>query len=833
MSDTINNGIIPVALEDEMKNSYLTYAMSVIVSRALPDVRDGLKPVHRRILYSMNNMGLHYSKETRKCARIVGDVLGKYHPHGDASVYDALVRLAQDFSMRYPVVWGQGNFGSIDGDPPAAMRYTEAKLQKIADEMLRDIKKDTVDFVPNYDESEVEPTVLPAGIPYLLVNGSSGIAVGMATNMPPHNLNEVLDGVCAYIDNPDITVDQLMEYIKGPDFPTGATIFGTSEIKKAYKTGKGSITIRSKCEIETTKNGRDIIVFKEIPYAVNKQNLVKKIDELKNEGVIDGISSVDDESGRKEKVRIVIHLKAGAVPKVVLNQLYTHTQLQVNFNVNNLALVKGKPQLLNLKDLIAHYVAHRKEVVTRRVSFDLKEAEARAHILEGLKIALENIDEVIAIIKASPNTPEAKIRLIDRFQFSEIQAQAILDMRLQKLTSLETQKILDELAELYRLIAYYKELLADEGKLYALIKQEFQEIQATYGNPRSTEITIGELENINVEDLITKENVAVMISNKGFIKRIPVSAYKNQARGGKGSLTSRLSTDDFMEHLFIASTHENLMFISSEGKAYYLKVHEIPEASRTTKGVQIKALINISPNEDISAIVAVKNFSDSSFLLMGTRKGVIKRMPINLIVNAKKRGITAINLDSGDRLMSAELTSGKDELFMVSRKGIILRFNESLLRPLGRASKGVKGINLSNDDELIAVLTGNEENQMLLLTEFGYGKRMKFNEITPHGRGTKGQIGYKVGAKTGEIIGAISVKEEQDVLCITSQGIAIKTKCKNLPILGRAAMGVKIINIEKPDFLVGVAPVVKENDEKESDDNEILFNKEKSSSEEQ
>ena len=517
----------------------------------------------------------------------------------------------------------------------------------------------------------------------------------------------------------------------------------------------------------------------------------------------------------------------------MLNQLYTHTQLQVNFNVNNLALVKGKPQLLNLKDLIAHYVAHRKEVVTRRVSFDLKEAEARAHILEGLKIALENIDEVIAIIKASPNTPEAKIRLIDRFQFSEIQAQAILDMRLQKLTSLETQKILDELAELYRLIAYYKELLADEGKLYALIKQEFQEIQATYGNPRSTEITIGELENINVEDLITKENVAVMISNKGFIKRIPVSAYKNQARGGKGSLTSRLSTDDFMEHLFIASTHENLMFISSEGKAYYLKVHEIPEASRTTKGVQIKALINISPNEDISAIVAVKNFSDSSFLLMGTRKGVIKRMPINLIVNAKKRGITAINLDSGDRLMSAELTSGKDELFMVSRKGIILRFNESLLRPLGRASKGVKGINLSNDDELIAVLTGNEENQMLLLTEFGYGKRMKFNEITPHGRGTKGQIGYKVGTKTGEIIGAISVKEEQEVLCITSQGIAIKTKCKNIPILGRAAMGVKIINIETPDFLVGVAPVVKENDEKESDDNEILFSKERSSSEEQ
>lgn len=815
MSDLKNSGIIPLAFEEEMRNSYLTYAMSVIVSRALPDVRDGLKPVHRRILYSMYNMGLHYSKETRKCARIVGDVLGKYHPHGDASVYEALVRMAQDFSLRYPVVWGQGNFGSIDGDPPAAMRYTEAKLQKIADEMLRDLKKETVDFVPNYDESELEPTVLPAGIPFLLINGSSGIAVGMATNMPPHNLSEVLEGINAYIDNPEITIEDLMHYIKGPDFPTGATIFGTSEIKKAYKTGRGCVTIRAKCEIEITKTGKEMIVFKEIPYAVNKQNLVKKIEELRLDGVLDGVSSVEDESGRQEKVRIVIHLKSGAIPKVVLNQLYTHTQLQTNFNVYNLALVNGKPQVLNLKELIHHYVAHRKEVVTRRITYDLKQAEARAHILEGLKIALENIDEVIKTIKESKNTPEAKEKLIVKFSLSEIQAQAILDMKLQKLTSLETQKILEELNSLYQQIQYYKELLSNEGKLYGLMKQEFNEIKENFGNERSTEITFGEVENIDVEDLITKENMAVMISNKGFIKRIPVSAYKNQGRGGKGSSSAKLTEDDFIEHLFIATTHENLLFISSEGKAYYLKVHEIPEASRNAKGVQIKSLISISSTEDISAVISVKDFTEKIFLLLGTRNGVIKKLSIDLLKNAKKRGIAAISLDMGDRLISAELTSGSDDIFMVSRKGQILRYNEDSLRPSGRASRGVKGLgfSLNTDDELVAVLTGKEKEQMLLMTEFGYGKRMEFDEVSPHGRGTKGQIGYKITEKTGEIIGAIAVEEKQEILCITSQGIAIKTKCENINTMGRSTMGVRVVTIDRPDFLVGLARVAEEEEE--------------------
>ena len=805
--EIIKENIIPVAIEDEMKNSYLTYAMSVIVSRALPDVRDGLKPVHRRVLHSMNEMGLHANKDFKKCARIVGDVLGKFHPHGDQSVYDALVRMAQSFSLRYPVVNGQGNFGSVDGDPPAAMRYTEAKLQKIAEEMLRDIKKDTVDFQLNYDDSMTEPTVLPAGFPFLLVNGTSGIAVGMATNMPPHNLTEVINATSAYIDNNDITIDELMEHVTGPDFPTGATIFGTTGIKQAYHTGKGKITVRANADLETTKSGRDVIIFTEIPYAVNKANLVAKIAHLINEKKIVGVSDLRDESDRNG-MRIVLELKRGAIPNIVLNRLYAHTALQSNFNVNNLALVDGKPQLLNLKQLISYYVAHRKEVVIRRTQFDLKKAEDRAHILEGLKIALANIDDVIETIKKSSNVAEAKINLIAKFKFSEVQAQAILDMRLQKLTNLETQKILDELADLMKLIEYFKNLLSNEGKLMDVINTELIEVKEKFGNERQTNIVLSEINNIDIEDLITKEEVVVLISSRGYVKRVPVKAYKNQGRGGKGSSSAKLANEDFLEHLFIASTHDFILFVSSEGKAYYLKVHEIPEASRTAKGSHIKSLISISANEDISAVVSLKEFNDQSFIVMGTRKGVVKKVKTSQFINAKKRGIVAINLDVGDRLMSAELTDGNNDLFMISRKGQVLRYSETNIRAMGRSSRGVRGINLSNSDELIAVLSRREDELMLLISEFGYGKRTDFDNISPHGRGTKGQIGYKVSEKTGEIIGAVAIKDGEDILCITSKGSAIKTTASGISVMGRTAMGVRIVNINKPDFLIGIARVV-------------------------
>lgn len=818
MSDIYKNQeIIPVTIVDEMKNSYLTYAMSVIVSRALPDVRDGLKPVHRRILYSMNEMGLRADKDFKKCARIVGDVLGKFHPHGDQSVYEALVRMAQSFSLRYPVVNGQGNFGSVDGDPPAAMRYTEAKLQKIAETMLKDIKKETVDFQLNYDDSMEEPTVLPAGFPFLLVNGTSGIAVGMATNMPPHNMNEVLDATCAYIDNNDITIDELMEHVKGPDFPTGATIFGTNGIKKAYHTGKGKITVRAKFDIETTKSGRDVIVFTEIPYAVNKANLVAKIAQLINDKKIIGVSDLRDESDRKG-MRVILELKRGVIPKIVLNRLFAHTALQSNFNVNNLALVDRKPQLLNLKQLILHFVNHRKEVVTRRVQFDLRKAEERAHILEGIKIALANIDEVIETIKKSPNVSEAKINLIKKFVLSELQAQAILDMRLQKLTSLETQKIINELEELKTLIAYYLDLLSNEGKLMGVIKDELGEIKEKFGNERETNILLGEIEDINIEDLITKEDVVVLISNRGFVKRVPLNAYKQQGRGGKGSSSAKLTNEDYIEHLFIASTHDYILFVTSEGKAYYLKVHEIPEASRIAKGAHLKSLLSISANEDISAVVSLSEFNSTTYVLMGTRNGVVKKVATSQFVNAKTRGIVAINLDPGDRLMNAELTNGENELFMVSRKGQVLRYNEASIRAMGRSSRGVRGLSLASGDELIAVLSCKDGEKLLLISEFGYGKRMDFDLMTPHGRGTKGQVGYKISEKTGEIIGAIAISPKNDIICITSQGIAIKTPADDIPAMGRSAMGVRIVNIHKPDFLVGIARVVSDDSENKTED---------------
>ncbi|MDR1210746.1 MAG: DNA topoisomerase (ATP-hydrolyzing) subunit A [Spirochaetaceae bacterium] len=801
--------IIPVAIEDEVKNDYLTYAMSVIVARALPDVRDGLKPVHRRLLYSMDELGLRPASATKKSARIVGDTMGKYHPHGDAALYDALVRMAQEFSLRYPLVQGQGNFGSLDGDPPAAMRYTEAKLSRVGDEMLVDLGKETVDFAPNFDESLKEPTVLPSALPNLIINGSSGIAVGMATNMAPHNLVEVCSAVCACIDNPDISIDELMKHIEGPDFPTGGIIFGRQGIRDAYRTGRGKILVRGRFAVETTKSGRELLVFTEIPYGVNKLSLLERIGELAREKVIDGIANSNDESDR-DGLRIVIELKKGAIVKVVLNQLFSHTQLQSTFGIINLALVSGKPRCLNLKELVHYFIEHRVDVVTRRTRYELRKAEERAHILEGLVIALANIDEVVAIIKASRDINTAKEKLQERFLLSEIQAQAIVDMRLGRLTSLEVEKLRAELEELKVQIAYYKSLLADEKKLRGVIKDEITVLSGRYGDKRRTEIVTGEVENINIEDLIKKEEMMILVSNMGYVKRVPVSAYRNQGRGGKGMQSAKLAEDDFVNQIFVASTHEYIMFITSAGKAYWMKVHELPEGSRTSKGAHIKSLLTVSPNEDITAIVSLKDFSDDEYLLAGTSRGVVKKVRTSEFVNARTRGIIAIRLDDGDRLVSALLTGGKDEVVLISRRGQALRTGEEQVRPMGRSSRGVTGMKLSSGDELTGLLRVVEGETMFILSEYGYGKRVEFSEFSAHGRGTGGQKIYTVSEKTGEIVGCVNVQDNEEIMCITSQGKSIKFKVNSIRTMGRMAQGVRVLSIDKPDFVIGVDRIVKE-----------------------
>jgi DNA gyrase subunit A len=783
--------------------------MSVIVARALPDVRDGLKPVHRRILFGMNEMGLHFDKPYKKCARITGDVLGKYHPHGDMAIYDSLVRLAQDFNMRYPVVDGQGNFGSIDGDPPAAVRYTEARMNRIAEEMLRDINKDTVDFGPNYDGSQEEPLVLPAAFPFLLANGSSGIAVGMATNIPPQNLREICAALTALIDNPDTQPEELMKIVRGPDFPTGGIILGRKGIRDAYLTGRGKIIVRARVTVESSSSGRDSIIVTEIPYQVNKSALIVRIADLVKERKIDGIVDLNDESDR-HGMRIVIDLRKGVAPKVILNQLFAHTQLQTAFGVINLALVKGLPRTLSLKAMLGYFIAHRQEVVTRRTRFDLARAEERAHILEGLKIALENIDEVIAIIKKSENTDAARSNLIARFTFSEKQAQAILDMRLQRLTSLEVQKVIDELNEVRALIEHLKDLLSSERKILAVVKEETEGISKNFGDDRRTEIIEEEAEQINVEDLITEEDMAILISNRGYIKRIPVTAYRRQGRGGKGSSSALLKEDDFIEQFFVASTHDYVLFITNQGKSYWVKVHEIPESSRQAKGQSIKVLLSLGSEEEITAVVSLRNFTDERFVLMATRQGVVKKVKISEFVNAKTRGIVAIKLDQGDGLVTALLTSGKDEVVLVTRKGNALRFNEESVRAMGRASHGVQGIRLSDKDELAGVAMVLDGEQMLLVSEFGFGKRTEYDNFSPHGRGTRGQICYKTTEKTGEVIGVLSVNDKDDLVCITSQGNTLKLRLSEVATLGKTAMGVRIVNITKPDVVVGVARVVKD-----------------------
>jgi DNA gyrase subunit A len=801
--------IISVAIEDEVKTAYLNYAMSVIVARALPDVRDGLKPVHRRLLYAMDELGLRPNAATKKSARITGDAMGKYHPHGDASIYDALVRMAQDFSLRYPLVQGQGNFGSLDGDPPAAMRYTEARLSRIGDEMLLDLKKETVDFVPNYDESLLEPAVLPAAVPNLLINGSSGIAVGMATNMASHNLNEVCEGICAYIDNPAITVEALMQHISGPDFPTGGIILGRRGIKEAYKLGRGKLLIRGRFTVESTKSGREVIIFNEIPYGVNKAALIIRISDLIRDKIIDGISEHRDESDR-DGLRIVIELKKGAILKVVLNQLFSHTPLQSSFGIINLALVKGKPQCLNLKELIHYFVEHRVEVITRRTRYELRKADERSHILQGLIIALENIDEVVTGVRASRDISIAKIRLGERFHLSETQAGAIVDMRLGRLTSLETEKVRQELTELAVYIAYLRSLLEDEQKLRELIKEETRSVAQRYGDKRRTEIIAGEVESINIEDLIKKEEMMILISNLGYIKRVPVSSYRNQGRGGKGMISTRLAEDDFVEQIFVASTHEYIMFITNEGKAYWMKVHELPEGSRIAKGVHIKSLLTVSPNEDITAVVSLKDFTEDQYLFMSTARGVVKKVQTTEFINAKTRGIIAIKLDEGDKLVSALLTGGSDEVVLISRKAQALRTAEDQVRPVGRSSRGVIGIKLDEDDELTGVLRVDDTEAMLIISEYGYGKRVNFTELSSHGRGTGGQRIYPVTEKTGELVGCVNVLDDEEIMCITSQGKSIKLKVDTIRVLSRSAHGARILSIDKPDLVIGVDRIVRE-----------------------
>lgn len=802
--------VIPIPIENEVKRAYIDYSMSVIVSRALPDVRDGLKPVHRRILYSMEEKGLRNSGPTRKCAKIVGDVLGSYHPHGDASVYDALVRLGQDFSLRYPVIYPQGNFGTIGGDPPAAYRYTEAKMAKIAETMVEDIKKETVDFIPNFDDSTKEPTVLPAKFPFLLANGSSGIAVGMATNMPPHNLREIAAAVSAYIDNPEIEIDELCKYIKGPDFPTGGVIYGRKGIKQAFKTGRGKILVRGKFIIEVDKKGKETIVFTEVPYQVNTTTLVSRIGELAREKIIDGIANVNDETSDRTGLRVVIELKRGAITKVVLNQLFAKTALQSSFGVINLALVNGRPETLNLKLLVKYFVEHRVDVVTRRTKFDLRKAEERAHILEALIVAIDNIDEVIKIIRASRDPQTAKNGLMERFGFDDVQAQAIVDMQLKRLTGLEIEDLRKELQELQVLIAHLKDLLAHPEKILALIKEETNEIAEKFGDERKTDIVADEVEELNIEDLIKKEEMVILISHLGYIKRIPATAYKSQNRGGKGSNSANLAEDDFLDQIFTASTHDYIMFITNAGKAYWLKVHEIQEASRTSRGSHIKSLLSVSSDEEITAVVSLKEFDDKTYLLMATAGGVVKKVTTDNFANAKTRGIIAIKLDEGDKLVSAILTSGKDEIMLITRRGQALRTSEEDIRSQGRSSRGVTGIKLSSEDELTGALRVTENQKMLVMTENGYGKRVEFSEFSAHGRGTGGQRIYTLSEKTGEVVGLLTVFDDDEVVCITGQGKTIRISVDSVGTMGRSAQGVRILDIESPDMLIGLDVVARD-----------------------
>ncbi|MCI7115639.1 MAG: DNA topoisomerase (ATP-hydrolyzing) subunit A [Treponema porcinum] len=808
--------VIKISIEDEVKQAYIDYSMSVIVQRALPDVRDGLKPVHRRIMYAMDTLHLASSGKTKKCATIVGEVLGHYHPHGDASVYDALVRLGQDFSQRYTTVTPQGNFGTIAGDPPAAYRYTEAKMSKVTEEMVADISKETVDMIPNFDDSTKEPSVLPSKFPFLLCNGTTGIAVGMATNMPTHNLREVSDAICAYIENNDISIEQLMTYIKGPDFPTGGIIYGKDGIKKAYSTGRGKITIRSKFSIETDKHGRESIVFTEVPYGVNTTNIIRRIKELIRDKQIDGIVNANDESSDRSGMRLVVDLKKGAITKLVLNQLFAKTDLQSNFGVINLALVPVKkdngmrylkPEVLTLKQLIQYFVSHRDEVITRRTQYDLKIAQHRMHILEALITAINNIDEVIKIIKASRDTEDAKNQLEARFSFDDEQAQAIVDMQLKRLTHLQIEDLQKEIRELQAYIDYLKDLLEHHEKILDLIKKETNEMAEKYGDDRRTDIVADEVEEINVEDMIKEEDMVVMISKLGYMKRVSVSAYKKQGRGGTGSNSTALLEDDYISQLFIGSTHDYILFVTNAGRAYWIKVHEIPESSKNSRGTHIKSMIAIGADEEITTVVTLREFSDTQYLFMTTSNGIVKKVQTSEFANAKTRGIIGLKLKDGDKLISAIPTDGKSEVLLVTRRGKALRFSENTVREMGRASCGIRGMKLSEGDEISGAIQVKEGETILLLTEKGYGKRVRFEDFNPHGRGTGGQKIFGKTEERGEIIGLLTVKDDDEVVCMTSQGKTLRVLANTINQQGTGSTGVKVVKISEPDFLVGIDKV--------------------------
>ena len=802
--DRQDEKIIERNIETEMKTAYIDYAMSVIVSRALPDVRDGLKPVHRRILYSMHEDGITSDKPYRKCANTVGSVLGRYHPHGDASVYDAMVRLAQDFSMRYMLIDGHGNFGSIDGDGAAAMRYTESRMSKIAEQMLVDIEKNTVDFMPNYDDRLQEPTVLPSKIPALLINGSSGIAVGMATNIPPHNLTEVINGTIKLIDNPECTIEELMQEVKGPDFPTGAMILGREGIKEAYTTGRGKITVRSETEIEEMSNNKQRIIVRSLPYQVNKANLIIKIDELIKDKKIEGISEVRDESDRQERVRIVIELKRDARPQVILNQLFKHTQMQDTFGIIMLALVDGEPKILTLKQCLEEYIKHRKTVILRRTKFELDKAEARAHILQGLMIAIDNIDEVIKIIRESYD--DAKERLMKRFELTDIQAQAILDMQLKRLSGLQREKLEEEYAELLRLIAYYKEILSSETLVYDIIKTELLEIKEKYGDERLTKITAAEGE-FEEEDLVKEEQVIITLSHFGYIKRLPVDTYRSQRRGGKGITGMTTREEDFVKEIFTASTHDTLLFFSNKGKMYRLRGFEIPEAGRTAKGTAIVNLLNLDAGEKISAIIPIQNFAEGKYLLMATQNGLIKKTPLVEYDSNRRTGLMGITLKDDDELIDVRMTDGEDNVVLVTRKGMSITFDEKDVRPVGRTAQGVIGMRLDEEDRVIGMepIIAGSKATLLAITENGFGKRTELEEYRVQNRGGKGVITYKITPKTGEIVGIKIVSGVEDIMLVTDTGTIIRLNSGEVSVLGRSTQGVtlmrtnegKVVSIEK------------------------------------
>ena len=805
--------IVPVNIEEKMKSAYIDYSMSVIVSRALPDVRDGLKPVHRRILYDMSaELNLYSDKPTRKSARIVGDVLGKFHPHGDSSVYEAMVRMAQDWAMRYPLVEGQGNFGSMDGDSAAAMRYTEARMQKITDEVMADIEKETIDWTTNFDETLKEPTVLPTKIPLLLVNGASGIAVGMATNMAPHNLGEVVDACCAYIDNPDCDCEELLQYVKGPDFPTGALIYGYEGVKEALLTGRGRVMMRAKADIETSATGHETIVVTEIPYMVNKADMIKRIGEMVNEKKLEGISHINDESDR-QGTRIAIEVKRDASANVVLNTLFKNTQLQTSFAVNNIALVNGRPMLLNLKDLIKYFIEHRHDVVVRRTRFDLKKAQERMHIVQGLIIAQDNIDEVVHIIRNSRNNELAKQALQERFGLSEIQSAAITEMRLRQLTGLEVEKLENERAELERQIAYFNDVLASVDMQLQIVKDELQEIKEKYGDERRTEIVYSS-EEFNPEDFYADDDMVITISHMGYIKRTPLAEYRTQHRGGVGVKGSATRDEDFIEHIYVASMHNTMMFFTEKGRCYWLKVYQIPEGTRTSKGRAIQNVIQIEPDDKVRAYINTKNLNDAdyintNYIVMCTREGVIKKTKLEAYSRPRQNGVNAIVIREGDRLIEAKITSGNAEVMIAARGGKAIRFNENTVRPIGRVGAGVRGIALDEGDEVVGMICIEPESMqdVLVLSENGYGKRTDLDEYRITNRGGKGVKTINITEKTGNLVSIQAVTDDNDLMIINRSGVTIRTEVKQIRLAGRATQGVRIINLREGDAIASVMAV--------------------------